>query len=272
MARSAIKTCVLRRGLPVMAWVCALFAATTVCLASDPDEDDDEATSWYEKTVSAEEANREAWAGAEAFKHVWSLYTGSTYAPFGNLRQDGLRTRAVSAMSQYTYGGRRFDPVTGDAIWQNFRGAGRTTDLLVGYQGRLSDLTWKLFVGYQHAVVMLGPSDPETTVQGARHGAKGALELWYNLTPSQWASLDLTYATPFRSFSHRLRVATKATDAISVGAEAAAFGHQEGSTRRVGAFLRYDNGTHEVSGSVGWSMPRGDAGHAYGTVQWLYRF
>ena len=109
-------------------------------------------------------------------------------------------------------------------------------------------------------------------MQGQRHGAKGALELWYNLTPRQWASLDLTYATPFRSYSHRLRGATRLSDVISLGAEAAAFGHQEGSTRRVGAFLRYDNGTHEVTGSVGWSMPRGDTGHAYGTVQWLYRF
>ena len=61
-------------------------------------------------------------------------------------------------------------------------------------------------------------------------------------------------------------------EAVSVGAEAAAFGHQEGSTRRLGAFVRYDNGTHEVSGALGVSSPRGDTAHAYGTVQWLYRF
>ena len=239
---------------------------------ADTAEEDDETTSWHEKTSSFEEANREAWAGAEAFKHVWSLYTGSTYAPFGNLRQDGFRTRAVTAFSAYTYGGRRFDPISGDAIWQQFRGTSRTIDVLAGYQGRLGDLTWKVFAGYQNAAVVLSPFDEETIVQGSRHGAKGSLELWYNLTPRQWASLDLTVATPFRSYSHRLRAATRVTEEISLGAEAAAFGHQEGSTRRIGAFLRYDNGTHEVSGALGWSMPRGDVGQAYGSVQWLYRY
>lgn len=261
-----------RWGRLALASVFAVFAQSATCLASDPDEEDDEAISWYEKTTSAEEANRETWAGAEAFKQVWSLYTGSTYAPFGNLRQNGLRVRTVTALSTYTYGGRRFDPVTGDAIWQTFRGSSRTTDVLAGYQGRLGDLTWKMFAGYQHAVITLTPFDLETTVQGRRHGAKGAFELWFNITPQQWASLDLTYATPFRSYSHRLRVATRVSENLSIGAEAAAFGHEEGSTRRVGAFLRFDNGRHELSGSLGWSMPRGDNGHAYGTLQWLYRF
>ena len=256
----------------VLACLFAAFTQTSVCLGSDLDEEDDEATSWYEKTTSAVEANREAWAGAEAFKRVWSLYAGSTYAPFGNLRQNGVRIRAVNAISNYTYGGRRYDPLTGDAIWQVFRGSGRTTDVLAGYQGRLGELTWKLFAGYQHAAITLAPFDPETTVQGVRHGAKGSLELWYNITPSQWASLDVTYATPFRSYSHRMRIAHRAGETVSIGAEAAAFGHQEGRTRRLGAFLRFDNGTHEVSGSLGWSMPHGDTSHAYGTVQWLYRF
>ena len=134
------------------------------------------------------------------------------------------------------------------------------------------DLTMKVFAGYQNTAVLLAPFDEETLVQGQKHGAKGALEFWYNITPRHWAALDLTAATPFRSYSHRLRVAARPFEHISLGAEAMVFGHREGQTQRVGTFARFDNGQHEVSISGGWSMPRGDTGHAYGTVQWLYRY
>lgn len=227
---------------------------------------------WQQGTRVQREPARETWAGAEAFRHVWSLYTGATYAPFSNLRQDGLRLRAVSALSGYSYAGLRFDPSAGAAIWQTFRGQSRTVDLLAGYQWRTGDLTIKTFAGYRNASVEIAPFDPETTVQGQRHGAIGALELWFNITPRQWTSLDLTYATPFRSYAHRLRVADRISETMSIGVEAAALGHQEGSTQRAGAFLRFDNGVHEISASAGWSMPRGEAGHAYGTAQWLVRF
>jgi Cellulose biosynthesis protein BcsS len=246
---------------------CAVLAAPV----DDPD-DDEAATPWYEGTVSAEEAARESWGGAEAFRRTWSLYTGSTYAPFSNLRQDGWRTRAVSAQSFYSYAGRRFDPASGVAIWQSFRGQARTIDMLAGYQWRTGDLTLKVFAGYQNTTVAIVPFDPETSVQGQKHGAKGSFEVWYNITPRHWAALDITAATPFRAYSHRLRVADRTFENVSLGVEAAAFGHQESATQRVGAFVRFDNGTHEISASGGWSMPRGDAGHAYGTVQWLYRF
>ena len=36
------------------------------------------------------------WAGAEVFHQVWSLYAGGTYAPFGSVREDGFRVRAVT--------------------------------------------------------------------------------------------------------------------------------------------------------------------------------
>ncbi len=285
MARTAM-SCVVSswlrcaRAVFVVAFALVVsVAASASAMAAPPQglppqdlEDDELATPWYEGTASVEEASRESWVGAEAFRRTWSVYTGSTYAPFSNLRQDGVRLRAVSAVSGYSYAGRRFDPASGVAIWQTFRGQARIVDLLAGYQWRTGDLTLKVFAGYRHSAVAIAPFDPETLVQGQMHGAKGALEIWYNMTPRHWAALDLTAATPFKSYSHRLRLADRTFEHVSLGFEAAAFGHREGATHRVGAFVRYDNGLHEVSASGGWSMPRGDAGHAYGTVQWLYRF
>jgi Cellulose biosynthesis protein BcsS len=271
MARSAIRSCEnARRMASILA--CGVLAAASSVSANPPLDDDDAATPWYEGTHSIEEAARESWAGAEIFRKTLSIYTGSTYAPFSNLRQNGLRLRAVSAVSAYGYAGRRFDPASGVAIWQTFRGQARTVDLLAGYQWRTGDLTLKMFAGYQITGVAITPFDPETLVQGQKHGAKGALEVWYNMTLRHWAALDLTAATAFRTYSHRLRLADRAFEQVSLGVEAATFGHQEGATYRAGAFVRFDNGTHEVSASAGWSMPRGDAGHVYGTAQWLYRF
>ncbi len=254
--------------------MCVTAGLTAVCRAATSDEhdDDDAATPWYEGTTSNHEADRESWAGAEAFRRVWSLYSGSTYAPFSNLRQEGLRLRTVSAFSAYSYAGRRFDAASGGALWQTFRGQARTVDVLAGYQVRSGDLTVKLFAGYQNTAIAISPFDPETIVQGQRHGFKGALEVWYNITPRNWIAADLTAATAFGSYSHRMRVADRMFEHVSLGIEAAAFGHKEAATYRAGTFLRFDNGTHEVSVSAGWSMPRGDSGHAYGTAQWLYRF
>ncbi len=282
MASIAIRGSVLK-GLRIASCLalalCVLFSVSLRHAHAAPaddvngaNDDDEAATPWYEGTTSAEEASRESWVGAEAFRRVWSLYTGSTDAPFSNLRQDGMRVRAVSAVSSYSYAGRRFDPASGVAIWQTFRGQARTVDMLAGYQWRTGDLTLKMFAGYQNTAIAIAPFDPETMVQGQKHGAKGALEIWYNISPRHWAALDVTAATSFRTYSHRLRVADRTFDYVSLGVEAAAFGHQEGATLRAGAFARFDNGRHEISVAAGWSMPRGDVGHVYGSAQWLYRF
>lgn len=78
-------------------------------------------------------APREVWAGAEAFGRVLSLYTGSTFAPFGNLRRTASAW-AVTAMSRFEYSGLRYDASKGDAATVEFEGVSRTSDLFVGYQ------------------------------------------------------------------------------------------------------------------------------------------
>jgi hypothetical protein len=260
MARVAIKFVVL--------CCLALTGQVAIVVASD----DVEKTSWHEKTSTDVEPKREFWAGAESFRNVWSLYTGSTYALGGNLRQDGFRLRAVSAMSHYAYSGKRYSPAAGDAVTVDFAGDAKQIDVLAGYQWSRGPLTVKSFAGWQITGHAIAPFDPETEVQGKLSGAKGALEIWYNIGNVAWASLDLSYARAYNAYSHRGRLGWRATERFSVGGELSIVGHDESDVRRAGAFVRYDDGVNEISGQGGWSMQPGIEGSAYFGGQWLRRF
>lgn len=227
---------------------------------------------WDMKTDVRFEPPRELWVGGEAFGHVWSLYTGSTYAPFGNLRQDGFRLRAITAYSRYKYNGLRYDAAKGDAVAVDFTGTSKTSDLFVGYQAGFGATTVKAFAGWEIAAHVILPFDPETMVQGRSSGPKGALEIWTNIGDHAWLSLDLSYAKAFGAYSSRLRAGWRATDTISIGPEGSLIGHDESRLTRIGGFLRYDNGVDELSAAVGWSQSSGDEANAYVTAQWLRRF
>ncbi len=219
------------------------------------------------------EPPREIWAGAEAFGRVLSLYTGSTLAPFGNLRQDGVRLRAITAMSQFKYSGLRYDASKGDAVAVAFDGVSRTSDLFVGYQWSLGATTVKAFAGWEIAAHVITPYDPETLVQGRSMGPKGALEIWTNFGHRAWAALDLSYAKAFGAYSTRLRTGLRVSDTISLGPEVSLIGHDESQMARAGAFVRYDNGVDEISAAAGWTKTKGsDEGDVYIGAQWLRRF
>lgn len=249
--------------------VVACCATVSTVLPPRALADDD---AWDQQTSVAVEPSREFWAGGEAFGHVWSLYTGSTYSPFGNLRQDGVRLRAVTAYSQFKYNGLRYDAAKGDAVAVDFNGQSRTSDLFVGYQASFGATTVKAFAGWQIAAHLITPFDTETIVQGRSAGPKGALEIWTNFGNQAWASLDLSYAKAFGAYSTRLRGGWRATETLSVGPEVSLIGHEESRMLRLGAFLRFDNGVDELSASAGWSQSQGDVANGYVTAQWLRRF
>jgi hypothetical protein len=227
---------------------------------------------WSAGTATQFEPAREFWAGAEAFRNVLSLYVGSTQALGGNLRQDGFRLRIVTAVSRYRYAGLRYAPRVGDAVPVAFRGEARLVDLLAGYQWSFRATTVKAFAGWAIAEHAISPYDPETRVQGRAGGIKGVLEAWHNIGDAAWVSADISYARAHGAYSHRLRAGWRAAPLLSLGPEAALIGHEENRTARLGAFLRFDDGVNEVTGSAGASMPRGDRTGHYATLQWLRRF
>lgn len=260
---------VLRQTIGVVLAAAGCLFAGSGALADGADGSD---ADWRRGTEVSIEASREAWIGAEAFRGVLSLYVGGTQSIGGNLRQDGFRLRAIAAASRYRYTGLRYSPAIGDAKRVDFRGEARIVDLLAGYQWSAGATTVKVFAGWELAAHAITPFDVETLVQGEASGAKGVLEAWHNLDSTAWVAADLTHARTYGAYSHRLRAGWRASTLVSIGGEASLIGHKENRTQRLGAFLRFDDGTNEISASVGVFMPRGDETGTYATLQWLRRF
>lgn len=253
------------RCLGRLSIVAALLAVTALSPARAGD-------TWVEKTITAPEPSRESWAGAEAFGQVLSLYTGATLAPFGSLRQDGLRLRLVGGTSSYAYAGRRYVSAVDDARTISFKGRSTFIEALVGYQWSLGSTTVKAFAEWTETNHLIAPFDVETLVQGRAGGAKGALEIWQDLASRGFLAVDLGYAQAHGAHSQRVRLGARVTDAWSLGPEVHRLGHAEGTTMRMGAFIRFEGPTQEGSLSFGSSAYEGGEPQAYITAQWLVRF
>jgi hypothetical protein len=222
----------------------------------------------------------EAYAGAEAFRHAWSLYSGATFAPFGSILADGLRLRAVGGYGAYSYSGRRAVGPGAQVI--DFDGEASFGELLVGYHKRMGRLSLKLYGGVTLSQHQLTPDDPETVIRGAGLGGKAVLESWLDIDERVWTSLDLSWASLYDGYSVRGRLGWRLTPALSAGLEAGAGGNVEGNIARLGAFVRYEwaGGELALSGGIandalleGVGNPAvADASVPYATLSWLTRF
>jgi hypothetical protein len=218
--------------------------------------------------------------GAQAYTHVWSLYSGATIAPFGSIDDDGWRLRAVAGYGTDRYSGPR---AVGAGLPQvfNFKGTGSFADLLLGYHQQLGPVTLKAYAGISLADREVTPNDPESVIHGTGVGARIALETWWNLSDRAWTSVDIAWGSLYRSYAARARVGWRLTPALSLGLEAGAAGNLEGDVARAGVFARYEWTAGELSASagattdglldgIGPSLARSTT--PFVTVNWLTRF
>jgi len=199
----------------------------------------------------------EVWAGSQVFHRVWSLYGGLTHAPFGSVREDGFRVRAVSGYGDHATGAVSF------------------ADLLLGYHKQFGPLTIKFLAGLtaedRHA------DDPNSTMEGADWGGKAVLETWWNITDLAWLSADLSWGSLHTAYGSRIRLGWRLSPQLSAGLEGGAAGALETDVARVGGFVRYEWATGEASLSAGLSVDgpgsdRGDSRGPFGTLSVLARF
>jgi hypothetical protein len=202
-------------------------------------------------------ASAEAWAGAEIFGRIWSLYSGTTLAPFGPITADGVRLRAVAGYGDYRTGSVGF------------------ADLLLGYHAQLGALTIKVFGG-----AMLANHDaasPFSELDGMGVGAKGVMETWWNVTDKVWLNTDVAYGTLHDTYTGRMRLGWRFMPQLSFGLEGGAAGSLETDIARAGAFVRYEwaGGEASLSGGVarqGFDILWDDTTGAYATLSILTRF
>lgn len=295
-------------SLSVRATLLWLLAAllTHLSLAPPAGAEDEAATPLYYET----------WAGADASQNVWLAYTGVTFAPFGPLDRDGLRLRFAGGQGEYSYKGKR--PQLNPAYTgyddepmiltphKIFKAQVQFAEALVGYQWRLGELTTKAFIGIASMKHTIRPGDrfvitdpySGTTrtfsfnrASGHDIGLKAALELWLNLGPDAYASLDLAWSDAhlMRSAHTRLghNVLPELLPGLSAGIEASFNVNRNGEARlkndtlvndvpldyaRFGGFARYVWDTGELSASAGLLGDFTDDQSAYGTVNLITKF
>jgi hypothetical protein len=220
--------------------------------------------------------NAEVGLGAGVSRDAWSVYSSMTVAPFGALTEDGLRLRTTGGYGAFQYSAMR--PSGGGGQLVKFRGSVSFGDLLVGYHQQLGALTLKLYAGGMATRQVIDPFDPEAEVQGPGIGGKAVIETWWTISEQAWASLDLSYGSLHETYAGRLRLGWRLVPVVSAGLEVSADGNSDGDSGRVGAFLRYEWASGEISVSAGmmtdWAgIEKIDTrGGAYATVSWLNRF
>lgn len=209
-------------------------------------------------------------AGADASTHVWLLYTGATLAPYGDMFADGIRVRATTGYGQYSYTGER------GGVLRSFAAQSQFAEALVGYLKRLGPLTAKAFVGGAAIEHRISPVDTENPVLGREYGPKAVVELWLNMGPKAWSSLDLNWTSAHETYAGRLRTAYRVLERVSVGAEARINGNALDKDARGGLFVRYDwpGGEVSLAGGVAGRFleDASDMTDPYAALTWLMQY
>ena len=255
-------------------------AAAGFCGTPRADDRGEAETDWAPTDTIPTSAHFELSAGAQAFRHAWSLYSGVTAAPFSSVQQDGTRLRAIVGYGTYSYSGRRAVGVGSETV--EFKGSAAFSDLLLGYHKQLGPLTLKAFAGLTAAEHQVTPDDPETAIRGAGFGGKVVLETWWTLSQHAWSSVDVSWASLYDSYAARARLGWRLLPALSAGLETGAAGNEECDIVRLGGFLRYEWAGGELSASGGLSndqLLEGREGRdlaqssvPFATLSWLTRF
>lgn len=208
----------------------------------------------------------ETWIGGEATRNVWSIYSGLTWAPFGSVREDGLRVRLAGGYGQYRY------DTTIDGAASTVHGQGSFTDLMAGYQLKAGDLTLKAFAGASLDAHLLTPNDPGNRVNDIAWGPKAAVETWLDLGRLDWVSLDGSWTSAHQTYWSRLRLGHRVLDAVSVGVEGGLLGNEAAKNARGGGFVRYEWESGEISASGGVTGDIARPSNPYATLVYLSRF
>jgi hypothetical protein len=206
------------------------------------------------------------WAGADATKDVWLLYTGVTLAPLSkDIYTDGLRLRMTSGYGRYTAQGGAASQLTcnvsngatnscnGSSTSSTKRGKVSITytDLLAGYHMQMGRLTAKTFLGASMISHDGGALDRHNKLNGREIGVTGALEFWLNIDDNSWTSLDLSYTMAHETGAMRWRAGWRALPTLSIGPEVRFDRNEQASSGRVGLFARYEWFGGEVSAAAG---------------------
>jgi hypothetical protein len=257
-------------------WTLGIGAAALVCAIAPVWAND----VWQQATVDHQQALRETWVSAHASRKVWSITNGTTWTPSSDHAREGIRLRLIGGLNGYRYTTRQFDPTTPNGRVMEHTALRQTLEAMAGYQWRLGPWTLKAFTGIHGRRSLLETQDRETgngfKARELALSAKVTGEVWLHISYTAWASADLSFTGLEQAYSGRLRAGWRPHTAWSIGPEVTVSGTLAGvwpsTSQRVGAFVRYDDGMHELSASAGYDWSSHQTAAPYASIQYLYRY
>jgi|GEM_PF-2005619 len=213
---------------------------------------------------------RQTWMGAHITNKSWSIYSGTTIAPFGGIHSNALLFRSIAGYGGYSYVGARALGKTQRT--ERFHGRQAFGEVVAGYQWRLGELTLKAFGGIAGNGHIISPKDPNNTVSGSRFGPTASIEAWLNLPYSNWLSSNTSWSSVFRSFKADLRLGHRFHKSIDLGLEAGAIGDKEYQAGHIGGFTQYRWNNTELRLSAGITSNRDKEISPYGTFNLLFTY
>ncbi|MFT7576967.1 MAG: hypothetical protein ACI9XZ_003359 [Alphaproteobacteria bacterium] len=212
----------------------------------------------------------EAWAGGETLANSWSIYTGSTMALMGDIKQPGWRMRATAGYGQYSYtktangvGGRARLKLNGRKVF---------SDALIGYQFQWQRLIVKTFGGVTFENHFIDPRDPDNPVVDTSYGGKVALEAWLRLSEKHWLASDLSWASAFNTYKLGLRTGYTVLNNVDLGVETQLEGNDAFEAGRAGGFATWKLGDAALTVAGGATGDRDMRASHYGRVGFYFRF
>ena len=206
---------------------------------------------------------REISGGGIASLNGWSLYSGSTFAPFGDLASDGFRMRISSGYGHYHYTKPArfyYTCPKPTLVCPADRVMGRVTfgDILAGYQFSTGPLTVKAFAGFATDTQTLSRPDSFNESAGAATGFRGVIEAWANISAKSWAAFDGSWTSAHDGYAAKVRLGYRLVDSVSVGLQEEVAGNIAGRRYNSGAFVRYEWSWGEAAASGGIATETGD--------------
>ena len=187
-----------------------------------------------------------AWVGTSVNNDFVGAFAGGIFALNGNLGSEGYIFRLEGAGGEYQYGS---GTLPSTAI-ETYNGS-----VMLGYRTAVGKGWLTGYVGGAFETHNNPDIPSPTSLTGTRGGARGLVEYWGPLSPTQEVYGSFSYATPFSTTSAYGRFINKLNDKISIGPEVGYFGNDVYRDYRVGGFISFQTSFGEIAFSGGYREP-----------------
>ena len=214
--------------------VAAALVVCCVCLAAGPARAGDGSGQFI------------LFSGADLWRDGRFLYGGLLWSP-GGLENEGFTLQVLGSGGIYRY---RSGALADATVF----GREAETQLLPGWRFKRGRLELKVFAGLDIKHDATSPYDPSNRLQGTSLGMRGAVNLWFEPTPSTMLSADASLTSIATGYTARLAYGWRLADWFYLGPEAQAFACLGYSQYRFGVHL-----TGMRTGDWEWSAAAGVA-------------